>query len=235
VRRFELIEKNAAKFWAVAREREVLITHAGKIGSDGKMKKKVCKDFMAADQEYDRLIRSKLRAGYKEVEAATVEVAPLPDRTLEFVTLETDESFLIKPRAFRYIMWRMVEIGLIDRHKQAKDLSRWDMRAARRTGLDELPDPDHELYDEWERNWLRMTMRDRSASVGGVEVAGWKFLEGSHWIVTAEECRLIAQQMAGVTPKRHRTSPMQQGWLTDWVAFHRKAEGQGGYIVYADE
>ena len=234
MRRFELIEKNAAKFWAIAREREVLVTHWGKIGAEGKQKKKICKDFMVAEQEYDRLIRQKIRAGYDEVHQATESVQPLPDRTLELVTLDDEASFLVKPKAFRYMVWRMIEIGLIDRYAKGKDLTRWDRRAARRAGLEEVPEPDHEKYEDWETNWLRLSEGDRTDWPGSLQAAGWKYLEGSHWVVTPEECKLIAEQVGGVTPKRHKASPGQQTWVDEWVAWHKKAAKVGGYIVYAE-
>jgi predicted DNA-binding WGR domain protein len=234
VRRFELIEKNAAKFWAIAREREVLVTHWGKIGAEGKQKKKICKDFMVAEQEYDRLIRQKIRGGYDEVQQPTEAVIPLPDRTLELVTLDDEASFLVKPKAFRYMVWRMIEIGLIDRHAKGKDLTRWDRRAARRAGLEETPEPEHEKYEEWEANWLRLSEADRSDWPGALQAAGWKYLEGSHWVVNPEECNLIAEQVGGVTPKRHKASVGQQTWVDEWVAWHKKAAKVGGYIVYAE-
>lgn len=235
MRRFELIEKNAAKFWAIAREREVLVTHWGKIGRQGKQKKKICKDFMVAEQEYDRLIRQKLRAGYTEVQEATEEVAPIPSRTLELVTLDEESSFLVRPKAYYYLVKRMVEIGLIDRFVEGKDLSRWDWRAARRAGLDEVPDPDHEQYEEWETNWLRMSEKDRSDWPGGLQAAGWKFLTGSHWLVLPEECQLIAQQVDNIAPKRHKATELQTRWVNEWVAWHKKAAKLGGYIIYAED
>ena len=86
----------------------------------------------------------------------------------------------------------------------------------------------------WESNWLRLSESDRSDWPGALQAAGWKYLEGSHWVVTPDECNLISEQVGGVTPKRHKASVGQQTWVDEWVAWHKKAAKVGGYIVYAE-
>ena len=69
VRRFEMIEGNASKFWEVSCSDCELIVNFGRIGTAGQSKVKELEDPAEARAERDKLIKEKTKKGYKEVDA----------------------------------------------------------------------------------------------------------------------------------------------------------------------
>jgi predicted DNA-binding WGR domain protein len=66
-RRFEFIEGNSRKFWAVAREDASLIIRFGRIGTTGQVQTKTFADEPRAEREMAKLIAEKIGKGYNEV------------------------------------------------------------------------------------------------------------------------------------------------------------------------
>jgi predicted DNA-binding WGR domain protein len=237
VRRFEYIQGNQAKFWEVSRKGAVLTVSSGKIGGSSKTRTKQLGDFMAAEQEFDRLIRDKIRRGYVEVEEASEPEPPLPDRQLQLQAREDDTVVLdLKPAATRYVVWRMVEIGVMDKQAESPDLGRWTYRASRRLRLEEVPASGSETYDDYREMYLGLSEGDRAAETGDHGIVGaYKLAQGSDWIVTAKEAGILAEASRNRAPKRHKITTNQQRWLDEWIAFNDKAAGLGGYDVHLVE
>jgi len=232
VRRFEYIRGNQAKFWQVERKGAVLTTASGKIGKSPKTRTKQLTDYMAAEQEFDRLIRDHLRRGYVEVEQATPPEAPLPDRTLILRAMEGDLEMEMGPRAVAYIVWRMVEVEVMDKQVEPPDLQRWAYRASRRLRLEEIPHPEHEKYDAFVDMFMDLSEPDRAAEAKeGNLVGAYKLTDGSEWIVSPKEAGILAEAAMARLPKRHKISGAQQTWLDAWIDFNRKASELGGYLV----
>ena len=95
MRRFELTEGSANKFWEIKVADQTLTVHFGRIGTQGQSKAKSFADDRAASTERDKLIREKTGKGYVEVgevdevgtadadagKAATAQAAPAPAAT----------------------------------------------------------------------------------------------------------------------------------------------------------
>jgi len=232
VRRFEYIRGNQAKFWEVVRKGAVITTASGKIGKTPKKKTKQHADYMAAEQEFDRLIRDHLRRGYVEVEEPTPAEPELPDRHLILRTMEGGEELELVPAATRYILWRMVEVEVMDKQIPPPDLQRWAYRASRRLRLEEIPDPEHEQFEAFVDMFMELSEPDRAKPYGdGTVVPAYKLADGSEWIVSAKEAEVLAEASEARKPKRHKITTSQQRYLDEWTAFNRKAASQGGYLV----
>ncbi|MEQ1568322.1 MAG: WGR domain-containing protein [Myxococcota bacterium] len=232
MRRFEYIQGNQAKFWEVSRRGSSLTVSSGKIGGTPKTRTKQLSDFMAAEQEFDRLIRDKLRRGYVEVvEASATEIA-LPERHLRLRPRDGSAAIELKPAAARYLLWRMIEVGAMDRQVEAPDLSRWRERASRRLRLEDNPGPGDPSYAEHRALYLELSDGDRSAETGQHGIVGaFKFLVGSDWIVTAKEAGWLADATSNRTPRRHKIGSNQEAWLAEWSQFHDGPGRAAGYVV----
>lgn len=232
MRRFEYIQGNQAKFWEVSRKGAVLTISSGKIGGSPKTRTKELQDFMAAEQEFDRLIRDKLRRGYNEVEEPTEPEPPMPDRWLRLEATDGDAALEMNAGATRYVVWRMVEIGVMNKQVDPPDLERWAYRASRRLRLEELPSEDDESWEDFRQMFLDLSESDRAAETGEFGVVGaYKLASGSGWIVTAKEASQLAEASRNRSPKRHKITTNQQKWLDEWIEFNEAAAGQGGYTV----
>jgi predicted DNA-binding WGR domain protein len=232
LRRFEFIAGNQARFWQIARRGAVLTTIAGKIGTDGKERVKEFADYMAAEQEFDRLVRDHLRRGYVEVEEASEPVMPVTDRHLILSRLDGKKSLELKPAATRYLSWRMIEVGVMDRAIPTPDLARWAERAARRLRLAEVPGADAPEWNAFFDAFLELSAGDRAAESGAFGVVGsFKVLEGSHWILTGKECGILAEGSKNRTPRRHKQGALHDQWLGEWTTFLEGAAKHGGALV----
>lgn len=232
MRRFEYIQANQAKFWEVSRRGATLTVKSGRIGGPPKMREKQLQDFMAAEQEFDRLIRDKLRRGYVEVHAATETNDPIPDRVVLLRPLDGSAPLELRDHATKYIAWRMIEVGVMDKQAKAPDLERWSHRAARRLRLEEVPAPGTEPYEEFRGIFLELSQADRGAETGQYGVVGaYKLLSGTEWIVTPKEAAWLGDATRNRTPRRHKMSASQERWLGEWQAFHDRLGGRAGYVV----
>ncbi|MCB9684504.1 MAG: WGR domain-containing protein [Alphaproteobacteria bacterium] len=232
MRRFEYIQGNTAKFWEVARRGATLTTTSGRIGGAGKTRTRQLADYMAAEQEFDRLIRDHLRRGYVEVHEATEHVEAMEDRALVLRRGDGKEEIELPPAATRYILWRMVEIGVMDKQIPAPDLLRWAERAARRMRLAEVPGSEHPEYEAFVDLFLEFSAADRAAESGQHSVVGaYKLAEGSEWILTPQECRWLGDASRNRTPRRHKVTTNQEQWLAEWIAFVDGAAKHGGATV----
>lgn len=234
MRRFELIEGNKAKFWEIVRNSNVIATRSGNIGVAGKTREKTFEDFMAAEVEFDRLIRERIRKGYAEVDEPTLDAIQHPYRGVLLSPLDGSDPIEFDARAMKYILWRMVEVELFDRFREPPDLTRWRYRAARTLRLPEEPVAGDERYQEWAETWLELTKGVRSVPMLQDKVATFKFTEGLFWIVSAEECRRIAAEAANRSPKRHRPKATEQEVLDAWVSFHQEMVDIGYEITPLD-
>lgn len=231
-RRFEYIQGNQAKYWEVDRRGSTITTWAGKIGGNATPKTKSFDDYMAAEREFDRLIRDKLRRGFVEVEEASVPEAPMPDREVVLQAIDSDLQLHMPPAFTRYIVWYMVEIGVMDKQEQPPDLQRWLYRATRRMAVEEIPDDDDPRADEFWDLYMELSERDRrqESSQHGI-VGAYKLAAATDWIVTPKEAATLAEATISRTPRRHKPSGTQQQWLDDWVSFNQAASSAGGYLV----
>jgi len=233
VRRFEYIQGNQAKFWEVSRRGASLTVASGRIGGQPKTRTKQLSDFMAAEQEFDRLIRDKLRRGYVDVHEATEADGSIPDRHLRLRPLDGSDPFELRPSAMRYLMWRMIEIGVLDKQLPPPDLARWEQRASRRLRLEEVPGPGDPQYNEFRAQFLELSEVDRAAETGQSGVVGaYKWLLGSHWIVTGRESVWLAEATRNRSLRRHKIGANQEAWLDDWMRFHDRVS-ETGYVVEA--
>ncbi len=95
MRRFELIEGSARKFWEVGLAGPALTVRFGRIGTAGQTKTKVLDDDAAAIQERDKLVREKTSKGYTEVSVApgaSLDADPVPAPAPEAAPAEPDPS-----------------------------------------------------------------------------------------------------------------------------------------------
>ena len=232
MRRFEYIHGNQAKFWEIVRKGAVLTTASGKIGKPPKKSTKELADYMAAEQEFDRLIRDHLRRGYVEVEEASEVGGQEDDRHLILRMTEGGEELELKPSATRYIVWRMVEVEVMDRQVPPPDLQRWAYRASRRLRLDDIPDGAHPQFEAFLDMFMELSQADRASECAEPsKVGAYKLLDGSEWIVSAREAGILAEATRSRTPKRHKVSASQEQWLAQWAAFNERAASHGGYLV----
>lgn len=232
MRRFEYIHGNQAKFWEIVRKGAVLTTASGKIGKASKKSTKELADYMAAEQEFDRLIRDHLRRGYVEVEEATEAVPTADDRHLILRMNEGGEELELKPSATRYIVWRMVEVEVMDRQVPPPDLQRWAYRASRRLRMDDIPDGDHPQFEAFLDMFMELSEGDRAAEgPDPSKVGAYKFVDGSEWIVTAREAAVLAEATRSRMPKRHKITASQEQWLAAWASFNERAGERSGYLV----
>ena len=235
MRRFEFIEGNQAKFWEVTRRGSSVTVASGRIGGAAKTRTKQLTDYMAAEQEFDRLIRDKLRRGYVEVVVASEPEEALPDRMLRLRPIDGTEPFDLRAAATRYLVWRMIEVGAMDRQTEPPDLARWAQRASRRLRLDEVPDEDSPAFHDYWTLFLDLSAADRSTETGQHGVVGaYKFTYGSHWVVTGKEAVWLGDAGQNRTPRRHKVTTNQQQWLDEWIAFHARVAPTGGYTVEAE-
>lgn len=230
MRRFEYIKGNAAKFWEVFRRGELITTTSGKIGTEGQTKNKSYADYMAAEVDFDRLIRDKIKRGFMEVAEASEPPSAIPERTLDLFAMEADDGIRLSGAQSQYLIWRMVELGIMDRHESPVDLTRWSWRAARRMRLESVPDPEEEIFDAFHDEWLRLSGKDRASRGVKADVAGYKFVQGAHWVVTPEECLIIAARTS-MKPKRHSPTQRQRRWVEEFIEFNEQASEQGGYEI----
>jgi predicted DNA-binding WGR domain protein len=231
MRRFEYIQGNQAKFWEVTRRGATLTFNSGRIGGSAKSRTKQLVDYMAAEQEFDRLIRDKLRRGYIEVAEATTSDIALPDRHLILRPRDGAAPADLRPAAVRYLLWRMIEVGAMDRQAAAPDLARWAQRASRRLRLEEVPARTDPQWPEYRALFLELSEGDRSLETGQNGVVGaYKFLEGSDWIVTGKEAGWLADATRNRPPRRHKMGTNQEAWLQEWASVH-DASVVTGYVV----
>lgn len=232
MRRFELIQGNQAKYWEVARRGATLTVSLGRIGGAPKTRTKQLLDYMVAEQEFDRLIRDKLRRGYVEVHGATVPEAPAADRAIRLRARKGRATLELKPPAVRYIVWRMVEVGVLDKQLPAPELERWSQRASRRLLLEEVPGPDDPAHDAYRAMMLELSARDRQAESGQHGVVGaYKLTSGADWVVTPREAGWLADAARNRVPRRHKVTAHQDQWMAEWTAFNEDAMKHGGYDV----
>ncbi|MDP2311022.1 MAG: STM4015 family protein [Pseudomonadota bacterium] len=69
VRRFEMVEGSASKFWEVRQDGASFTVVYGKIGTAGQSKTTPCASVDAAKVEVDKLVREKTKKGYQEIGA----------------------------------------------------------------------------------------------------------------------------------------------------------------------
>jgi predicted DNA-binding WGR domain protein len=232
VRRFEYIHGNQAKFWEVSRHNATLTMASGRIGGGSKTRTKQLSDYMAAEQEFDRLIRDKLRRGYVEVQQATEPEEPMPDRALRLRPLDGSAPLELRSSATRYLVWRMIEVSAMDKQVQPPDLERWAYRASRRLRLEEVPSSSHPQRTEFYRLFLELSEADRAQETGQHQVVGsYKFATGEDWIVTGREAAWLADAARNRPPRRHKLTANQEQWLQDWIEFNERVAGTGGYVV----
>lgn len=230
MRRFEFVQGNQAKFWEISRRGATLTVGSGRIGGAAKVRNKALADYMAAEQEFDRLIRDKLRRGYVEVHAASEPESATPDRTVRLLC--KSRELLLKPAATRYLTWRMVEVGAMDKRIPPPDLDRWSHRASRRLRLEDVPPPDHPQHAEYRAVFLDLSAADRASETGQHGVVGaYKVLNGSDWTITAKEAAILADASRNRTPRRHKVTTNQEQWLADWIDFLDFAAKHGGCTV----
>jgi len=83
MRRFELVEGSASKFWQIEVQDNRVTVCFGRIGTAGQTKDKLLADAAAAQKEQDKLIKEKVGKGYLEVAvegtALMAAGAPLPE------------------------------------------------------------------------------------------------------------------------------------------------------------
>ncbi|MEZ4319899.1 MAG: WGR domain-containing protein [Myxococcota bacterium] len=231
MRRFELIEGNRAKYWEVDHYGDVVMTRQADIGKPAKEKEKTFIDDMAAEVEFDQLIHTKRRQGWVEVETPSEPLPEIEERAVECRPLDGSKPETFTGPAMAYLLWRMVEVQLFDRHRAAPDMSRWDYRARRQLGLDEVPEPGHPQYTAWLERRRELSTRDRAPGMENHLVGAFKFRDGVHWIVSAEECGIIANESANRKLKRKKDSDQELAWLKQWSDFHTRAAKAGGYEV----
>ena len=162
----------------------------------------------------------------------------MEDRHLILSTFGEEEVLELEPAATRYVVWRMVEIGVMDKHERPPDLGRWLTRATRRMGVEEVPDDDDPRAEEFWDLYMRLSEKERQLESKQHGVVGaYKLSRGDDWVVTAREAATLAEATIARAPRRHKMSAAQQQLVEDWVAFNQAASSLGGYtvsVVYED-
>jgi len=234
MRRFEFIQGNQAKYWEIDHYDEIVVTRQGKIGKEAPEKEKSFLHDMEAEVEFDKMIHTKRRQGWVEVDEASEPPAEFEERPLELRPLDGSAPELFTGPAMKYLLWRMVEVQVFERHRTPPDLSRWTYRAWRKLGLDAEPESGSEKYADFVALRRELSTRDRAPKIENHMVGAFKFRVGNYWIVSAKECGFIASEAANRKPKRLKVKPQQLAWLDQWCAFHRRAQDAGGYEIVAD-
>lgn len=227
MRRFEWIEKNEAKFWEIGHYDDLVWTRTGKLGSKPKEKQVEHHDDMAAEVDFDKQVHTKRRQGWVEVDSPSDPPPKLEERAMELRPLDGSESAIFDGPSMAYLLWRMVDINIFDRHRPAEDLSRWEYRACRQCGLEGNPAPDDEAYAGWHERVIELSKRDRAVKIKNDLIAAFKYRDGSHWIITADECVVIAREAPARKPKRKKDKPEQLVWLKAWCEFHNRMQRIG--------
>lgn len=232
MRRFELIQGNKASFWEIEHYDDVVVTRSGTIGGrPPREREKEYHDDMAAEVDFDKQIHAKRRAGWTEVEEASEPLAPFEERPLSLQPLDGSEAVTFSGPAVAYLLWRMVEVELFDRHRPADDLSRWEGRAARQLGLEGVPTPGAEGYEDWLNRYRELSVRDRTGRMKDHMIGAFKYRQGSHWICGAKEAELIATEAPNRKPKRKKDKKEQAQWVAEWCSFHTRVRKVGYEIV----
>ncbi|PRQ02185.1 WGR domain protein [Enhygromyxa salina] len=93
-RTFELIDGKAAKFWQIEQDGNTHTVCYGRIGTKGQAKTKTFADPSAMQKDAEKLIKSKTKKGYVEVEAAQDSAPALDPEALEaqLAKLDADPS-----------------------------------------------------------------------------------------------------------------------------------------------
>lgn len=85
---FEFKNESSSKFWEISLEQNKITTRYGKIGTDGKAAEKVLTTNELAEKEYQKLVNSKVKKGYKEV----VETNAMKKKDISKVQILTNEE-----------------------------------------------------------------------------------------------------------------------------------------------
>lgn len=67
MKRFECKEENHNKFWEVWQDGKMSVSRWGVLGTKGQFTEKLWKDSHEAKHEIDKLVREKLKKGYKQI------------------------------------------------------------------------------------------------------------------------------------------------------------------------
>lgn len=233
MRRFELIEGNKARFWEIERFDDVIVTRSGIIGKAPREREKEFRDDMAAEVAFDQQIHAKRRDGWVETAQASAPLEEIAERAVELRPLDGSAPLHLDGEAMKYLLHRMVEVQMLDRHREPPDLSRWERRACSRAGVDEVPARGGAGWEAWHEAYLDLTSRDRAAPMEEHLVGGFKFREGSHWIISPEECAFIAAEGPNRRPKRRKTTEVQAAWVKAFCDFNERVKDAGYEVVPA--
>lgn len=131
----------------------------------------------------------------------------LPEAGGMAVWADGDEH-AFSPEEHAYLVWSLEQLTLLS-GDEAPDLSRWERRCLRRSGLDAVPTEGADLA-LYEKNWLDITTRDRTAP-GSVshQVAGYKVQTPGAWILDSNELAIL-RRAEKATPPRHKPSKAQK-------------------------
>jgi hypothetical protein len=101
-------------------------------------------------------------------------------------------SYVVEP-AERAVAEEILDVsGKLDADAKRPDLSRWELRAARRAGLDAPPAPTDPAWPAYHQTWAQLSADDRSAVGRRGAVPAWKLRSTGTWGLRAEEAATIA-------------------------------------------
>ena len=128
-----------------------------------------------------------------------------------------DQVETLNAEELGYIRWCMAELKMLQTGN-APDLTRWEDRCLRSSRLDAVPAPGHADRPTYDKNWNRITLRDRTAT-GSVsyQVASWKFAVPGAWVLDKGELAILRRADKS-TPPRHRPNAEQKAIWGRWMA-----------------
>lgn len=90
-RHFEFKDYYSNKFWEIELQDRFFITYFGRSGTEGLKHKKECKSIAEAEYEYNKIIQSKIKKGYKETGRIWIYSFDNPERTNSIIVLKEND------------------------------------------------------------------------------------------------------------------------------------------------
>lgn len=122
--------------------------------------------------------------------------------------LSGDQSETFSAEELGYVLWSLRALKLTC-EDPTPDLSRWEARCIRACRIDAVPAKGDASYDEYTKQWQRITRRDRSAPGSvGYQVPSYKLSAPGEWILAPGELAVLRRAKHAKAP-RHRPNAEQ--------------------------
>ncbi len=247
-RRFEKKHGNREEFWTIRREGFLLFTANGRIGEESNnferaenffLKINDSRDFIDpeiredqakrdAETKMDQMIQSKLKKGFLEVDKPSKPSDQLDFRSVRLVSLEGGHSLSIIREEYQKVIDWLLGLKLLNRYLNLPNLKKWEHRALRRLGLEELDPEDQDMLSAFTATILKISQGDRSKSISADEVPAKKMLE-PYRIVNTDECTLMYNKINQDFIKHPSHRRTERNRFFDFLTL---AKDNGGFEIH---